>query len=245
MVSNAAHEQGMKVALSGVGADEIFGGYLSFQDIPTLVRRTRAITWIPGLSTAFRIVSAPIVRAFTNPKYAGLLEMGNGVGTAYLLRRGMFLPWELPSLLDGEIVKEGLGRLQPLIHVNTVGTNRRLDTHLRIVQLELQNYLRNQLLRDTDWASMFSSLEVRTPFVDAALLEGLVAHANTFGWPTKELMAGTPKQALPEAVLARPKTGFVVPRPVQLRERSIGREPPQRTWAREVYLTYVLNGQPC
>ncbi len=240
MVSHAAAVRGLKVALSGVGADEAFQGYTSFQTIPQLARRMRVFGMVPGLGTALRVVSAPFVKARTNPKYASLVELGGKLGGAYLLRRGMYMPWELPSILDGEMVREGLRKLQPLAELNEVGGTPGMDDGVRLVVLEFQYYLRNQLLRDTDWASMAHSLEVRTPFVDARLLEGIVKHANQFGWPSKGLMAATPRTGLPEELLNKPKTGFGIPSFNPRRDKPVKGELPQRTWAREVYLNYLL-----
>ncbi len=242
LVSHAARQQGLKVALSGVGADEIFGGYSSFDSIPKLVNRTRLVSWVPGFGNAFRVLSAPIVKSFANPKYASIFELGSSLGGAYLLRRGMFMPWELPGILDPDLVREGLQRLQPLTALNTnfCEDNGHRHPRFRLISLEIENYLRNQLLRDTDWASMYNSLEVRTPFVDAHLLENIVVHANRYGWPSKSLMAGSPKVPLPAVLLNKPKTGFSIPRFDPRRAKPVQGEPEQRTWAREVFLTYGL-----
>ena len=101
-VSLAAARAGLKVALSGLGGDEMFGGYPSFREIPRIVRLLRpfSLSAFQPFNRGFRILSAPLLRRMTSPKYAGLLEYGGTYGGAYLLRRGMFMPWELPSLLD-------------------------------------------------------------------------------------------------------------------------------------------------
>ena len=98
LVSRAASQQGLKVAISGVGADELFGGYSTFREIPRLVRKVRPLAFMPGLASTFRFCAAPLVRSFANPKYSSIIEFGGTIGGAYLLRRGMFLPWELKSI---------------------------------------------------------------------------------------------------------------------------------------------------
>ena len=60
----------------------------------------------------FRAVAAPVLRRFTSPKYAGLLEYGNDVAGAYILRRGLFMPWELPDVLDPDLAREGWRALE-------------------------------------------------------------------------------------------------------------------------------------
>ena len=94
-VSWAAREAGLKVALSGLGGDELFGGYPSFRDIPRLVKALRPFQPLKPLGRTFRIASARFLKNWTSPKYAGLFEYGGSYSGAYLLRRGLFMPWEL------------------------------------------------------------------------------------------------------------------------------------------------------
>ena len=100
--------------------------------------------------------------------------------------------------------------------------------------------MRNQLLRDTDWASMAHSLEVRVPLVDWALLREvapLLAARPELG---KHSMALTPSQPLPDAVLDRPKTGFTTPVRQWMLEEGVvsARDRGLRGWARQVYANY-------
>ena len=106
-VSKEAAAMGLKVALSGLGGDELFGGYPSFRQIPKLAGY---LGWIPGLTSAgraIRYVSAPFLKHLTSPKYASLFEYGGSYSGAYLLRRGLYLPWELPDVMDGDMAAEG------------------------------------------------------------------------------------------------------------------------------------------
>ena len=209
-VSLAAARAGLKVALSGLGGDELFGGYSSFRQIPRLVRAVRPLESIPGLGPAFRIVSAPLLRRFTSPKYASLLEYGGTYGSAYLLRRGLYMPWELPRLLDGEIVKQGWSELGTLSLLNQ--TAQPVDSpYFKVVALESAWYMRNQLLRDADWASMAHSVEVRVPLVDVALFRAVMRLSRRGRGPSKLDFARTPAVSLPDAVLHRRKTGFSIP----------------------------------
>ncbi len=115
-VAKAAREAGLKVALSGLGGDELLAGYPSFVDVPRWRRRFGPFAAMPGLGRAAR----PLIRALAPglaraaPKALGLLEYGRSWAGAYLLRRGLYLPYELKGVMDPEIAREGLRRLQPL-----------------------------------------------------------------------------------------------------------------------------------
>ena len=86
------------------------------------------------------------------------------------------------------------------------------DARLALGQIESATYLRNQLLRDSDWASMGHSLELRTPLVDATLLQALAPHVSGFaGGAGKAMLARSPSKPLPASILNRPKTGFALP----------------------------------
>ena len=145
-VSKAAHEFGLKVAISGLGGDELFGGYPSFRDVPLCVRALAIPGRIPGLGNVARRLLTGLGRFshVVNPKAAGLLKYGGTYAGAYLLRRGLFMPWELESVIGAETARLGLRRLNPLrlhrIRVETPAAARlRQSRRARVVALHAQS----------------------------------------------------------------------------------------------------------
>ncbi|MBC2710769.1 MAG: asparagine synthase (glutamine-hydrolyzing) [Desulfosarcina sp.] len=230
-VSMAASETGLKVVLSGLGGDELLGGYPSFSQLPKIVSLIRPLDF---LGKPFRVVTAPWLRHFTSPKFAGLLEYGGTLGGAYLLRRGLFMPWELPIILDPDMVREGWRSLDPLINLNKEVGHLSCDHH-RVSALETIFYMRNMLLRDTDWAGMAHSLEVRVPLVDVELIDKVAPLMCGPMRPDKKTMIQAAWGQAPEQLLNRPKTCFSFP----TREWGVTETTTKgrglRGWALEVY----------
>lgn len=218
-ISKAVHESGVKVALSGVGGDELFGGYPSFARVPKLTRIARSPL-------------APVVPMLSrHPKAKLVGMMGGTYPGAYVLQRGLFLPHELPAILNKEMTREGLTQLDLMNLVQKAMTPDPGTPFARVATLEASLYMRNQLLRDTDWASMAHSVEVRTPFVDAALLRQLAPLLIETGRVGKGVLAA----GLPPWLRNRAKTGFFVPMREWADLPPDGTSTRMRSWARVVY----------
>jgi asparagine synthase (glutamine-hydrolysing) len=235
-VARAASQMGLKVALSGVGGDELFASYPSFRDVPRIVRTAQRLRWLSSQGRTLRKLLAPIVSQFTSSKYASLLEYGGTCGGAYLLRRALYLPWELPSVLSKKEMEAGLEALQTEAMVG-VYCERNASARLSVSSLEMGWYMKNQLLRDTDWASMAHSLEVRTPLVDWQLTAAIAPFIARHPDLTKAECFAASAPTLPANILSKPKTGFVVPVRDWLAngQTAIHGERGLRGWAHQVY----------
>ncbi|WP_407166055.1 asparagine synthase (glutamine-hydrolyzing) [Bradyrhizobium sp. ORS 111] len=249
-VAKSAREAGLKVALSGIGGDELLAGYPSFRDLPRWRRYYGPLAALPGFGVLAGMLIQAIAPQFARrrPKALGMFRYANSWPGAYLLRRGLYLPEELSSILDRDLVREGLRRLRPLSSLARSLMPDPLSDCGRVRALEAAHYMRNQLLRDADWAGMAHSVEVRVPLVDFDLLRTLSPALAALGpGEGKTALASAPTTPLPKSVVARAKTGFVVPtgRWVEAaadRSAANVKGLASREWSRLV-LARVLNGE--
>lgn len=209
-ISRFVSQQNLKVAISGVGADEIFGSYPSFRHIPMINRLTNAAGPLKKLAKPFRQVFSNAPFANRLPKHISTLEFGGSIAEAYFLKRSVTLPWQLEHALDRDTVEEGLYKLQMIADLDLILRDIDGDAS-SIAALELSMYMKNQLLRDSDWAGMAHSLEIRVPFADWFFFLDMAPHLKKLHEIGKAEIFSRVASRISGEFFFRKKTGFATP----------------------------------
>ncbi|HUS19844.1 MAG TPA: asparagine synthase (glutamine-hydrolyzing), partial [Terriglobales bacterium] len=212
VISAAVRKAGYKVALSGLGGDEVFAGYSIFTTAPKLDAWQRRFRNVPGplRSLLGKFSGAASGSEDQKRKLHAILQ--EPFHPAYGVLRMMFLPEmsdRLAARHEQMIVEQALAPLHASLEAA-----KDLDAVNRISYLEISNYMRNTLLRDTDSMSMASSLEVRVPFIDHELIgyvAGLAGRMKMNGMNPKSLLTAAFADVLPPQVVHKTKQGFTLP----------------------------------
>lgn len=211
LVSHVAKTLGLKVALSGLGGDELFGGYPSFKQIPNLLKLGQSIPLSDSAMRGGENLARSLLPSFLSPKFSVALSHARNLPSAYLLRRTLHTLPEMELLLDESWVSSGLERLRTKQELSkTIDPLSHCGDYAKIAALESCWYMRNQLLRDADWASMAHGLELRMPLVDAHLLERLGPAIASSKPPSRADFINSAR-GLPPEIIERRKTGFSTP----------------------------------
>ncbi len=216
LISKCARETGWKVALSGIGGDELFGGYESFRLAPKLLAMEKFLNALPASwSQKFgNLLKRILPISDRNTKLGHFVSGQNSGSHIYYLLRALFCEDQVASLFadknmaDRQIQKH-LDRTQNLIE-----SLKRIHPLKQISYLELTHYLPNTLLRDTDMMSMAHGLEIRVPFIDHQLVELMFAVPAEIQFarpPTKSLLVNSLINKLPTGLVHRKKMGFTLP----------------------------------
>jgi asparagine synthase (glutamine-hydrolysing) len=213
VVSRAARRAGLTVALSGLGGDELFGGYPSFTDVPRLLKIRRAIG--PARFLAGGLLNALAPRGRRRDKLVDLLEGPASLVPVYLLRRKVFSTRQLRALAPALAVEDWQSGLAPEREAELRSLVRDRLSPDAVANLELEAYLGQTLLRDTDVMGMACSLEIRSPFLDAEFADLVLAQPPEVRLPRRKVRKWQLIEALrdwlPEENWRRPKQGFTLP----------------------------------
>jgi asparagine synthase (glutamine-hydrolysing) len=252
LVSAKTRAAGVKVALTGLGADEMFAGYSNFRRVPQMEKVAACLAKVPA--AARKPLAATLAlfagRSDRTRKLAELASARDASVHPYFLMRTLFAPGERGALFAGDSSRaerdmEGVLRA-------SVATSGDLDPVNRVSYLESRWYMQNTLLRDSDFMSMAHGLELRVPFLDRTLVEACfrISGAEKLRGDTpKNLLLNSLGVELPDGIVKRPKRGFTLPFEKWLRGEMrpaiestllgkdqtvapLNREPVRQTWER-------------
>jgi asparagine synthase (glutamine-hydrolysing) len=210
-VSKAARDAGLTVALSGVGGDELFGGYDNHRTALRAEKWGAAARRIPK---ALYPVAAGALARWGGTRYRRVTDLfGDGALPPYFQARRFLSEREVSELLDPAVV-QATQAWRPARFGELAADSAERDPVNRVSALELQTYLLSTLLRDTDQMSMAHSLEIRVPLLDVQLVELLFeidgSHKISTEQP-KPLLTHSLGHLMPRESIFRPKQGFVLP----------------------------------
>ncbi len=214
LIARQTRAAGIKVALSGLGGDELFAGYSTFHDVPRMERFARLWGMWP------RILRRPVAQMFASfapdsdrsRKIATLAGPQDAMIHPYFLARALFTTEQRNSLLfdvEDSAAKRAMAPLQ-----ESFRHTRALDPINRVSYLEARCYMLNTLLRDSDVMSMAHGLELRVPLLDHELADKLLALPGSWkidASTPKPLLVGALRGALPDQIVHRKKRGFTLP----------------------------------
>ncbi len=214
-ISKSVHKKGFKMAISGVGSDELFSGYPVFKNAYELNNKKWLFSFPPQIR---KLAGYFLTKYQTSEKLKKINEILNlkllELTYFYPVFRKIFNEVEIKNLLKETINFQSSYPFQ--WGVNELSYKKRgakLSFLNKVSALELETYLQNVLLRDADQMGMGNSLEIRVPFLDHRLVEYVLSLSDQYKYPNypKQLLIDSTKGWIPDEIIHRKKMGFVLP----------------------------------
>lgn len=209
VVSGATRKAGVKMALSGIGGDELFAGYDVFKRMKDIENKA----WINSTPQALRsLAGAALVKlkpSVASEKIKATLSQSSfDMASAYPLVRQILMDKKVSALLHNEHLAENV-----VVKRAQLLANKNLPLLSKVSILEMETYMQNVLLRDTDQMSMAHALEVREPFLDHRLVHLALGVNDEMKYPNtpKQLLTDAVGDLIPREIIDRPKMGFTFP----------------------------------
>jgi asparagine synthase (glutamine-hydrolysing) len=215
VVSKVTREAGVKMALSGIGGDELFAGYDIFKRMHSLNEKK----WLSKTPRALRALGANALLALkpsvASQKISEFLKQEEfNEWSAYAISRQVWLDSGIKQLLRNEST-------EPNAVSTIIADLANIDAPIlsKVTVAEISTYMQNVLLRDSDQMSMAHALEIREPFVDHRLIEYALGISDQIKFPhsPKQLLVESMGDLIPREIVDRPKMGFTFPWPHWMR----------------------------
>ena len=208
--SKAAAKLKLKVVFSGVGGDELFFGYNHFNTIPIAFNLFKYLKKIPTLIFFIKIFLKLISNLKKDKRWRAISKFSDSIFNLWILKRTILTPIDI---IDNKILSNKIDT-EFFYHNNfdTLTLSKIKNHKIQLAKIESTFYMRNQLLRDSDWASMYHGVELRTPLVDTTLLENLTNVMSSYSlYKDKQPLKAAFKTILPKDIDYKKKIGFQTP----------------------------------
>jgi asparagine synthase (glutamine-hydrolysing) len=211
LVSRAVRAEGIKVAFSGLGGDELFFGYPSFRQVPWIHRGMRLLWGLPGSRVIGNRVASVVRVSARRGRIFDAIRSGDGFAASWLTKRGLFSETSARSLLPAKALKDG-GLVDAIHRIKNLGLPEGVTSQRLVSFLETSVYLHDQLLRDADTMSMSHALELRVPLIGWPVIEVVSRLSGSVlrGGRPKALLAKLAGKVLPGIAFSGRKQGFTL-----------------------------------